>query len=187
LSLDDLFSGDPDAPASPRDRPGFVRVISLLAYSGIITTLVYLGLRSFELDTPLFVLALAAMVFVGTWRLAGRVRPPLAARHAGRFPARFAEEREQVPDGLALAITRWDTMMDWSHTDAARFNRKVLPRLAEVVDERLRQRHGVDRATDPVRAKGVLGDPLWTFVTTPSRRPPNPRELEQIVSALEKL
>ena len=39
MSLDDLFSGDPDAPASPRDRPGFVRVISLLAYSAIIGSL----------------------------------------------------------------------------------------------------------------------------------------------------
>jgi hypothetical protein len=56
-----------------------------------------------------------------------------------------------------------------------------------VVDERLRQRHGVDRAADPMRAKVVLGDPLWTFLTVPSRRPPQPRELEQIVTALEKL
>jgi hypothetical protein len=187
LSLEDLFSGDPDAPASPRDRPGFVRVISLLAYAAILTTFVYVALRSFELAAPLTVLMPAAVVLVSIWRLAGRVRPPLAARHAGRFPGRFAEEREHVPDGLMLAIARWDNMMDWSHTDAARFNRKVRPRLAEVVDERLRQRHGVDRATDPARARAVLGDPLWTFVTTPSRRPPNPRELEQIVSALEKL
>jgi len=187
LSLEDLFSGDPDAPVSPRDRPGFVRVISLLAWSAILTTLVYVGLRALELETPLVVLLAAAMVLVGTWRLAGRVRAPLASRHAGRFGARFAEEREHLPDGLMQAIARWDTMMDWSHTDASRFNRKVLPRLAEVVDERLRQRHGVDRAADPVRAKAVLGDPLWTFVTMPSRRPPHPRELEQIVSALERL
>lgn len=187
MSLEDLFSGDPDAPVSPRDRPGFVRVISLLAYSAILTTLVYFGLRAFDLATPVLVLLLAALVLVGSWRLAARVRPPLASRHAGRFGARFAEEREHIPDGLMLAISRWDTMMDWSHTDAARFNRKVLPRLAEVVDERLRQRHGIDRATDPQRARGALGDPLWTFVTMPSRRPPHPRELEQIVSALEKL
>jgi hypothetical protein len=187
LSLDDLFSGDPDAPVSPRDRPGLVRVVSLLAYSAILTTLVYVALRAFELAAPLPLLGLAAMALVGCWRLAKRVRPPLASRHAGRFGARFADDREHVPDGLMLAIARWDTMMDWSHADAGRFNRKVQPRLAEVVDERLRQRHGVDRAADPVRAKAVLGDPLWTFVTTPSRRPPHPRELEQIVSALEKL
>lgn len=187
MSLEELFSGDPDAPVSPRDRPGFVRVISLLAYSAILTTLVYVALRSFELEAPLVVLVAATMVLVGTWRMARRVRPPLASRHAGRFGTRFTEEREQVPDGLVLAISRWDTMMDWSHTDAARFNRKVLPRLAEVVDERLRQRHGVDRSADPARAKAVLGDPLWTFVTTPGRRSPHPRELEQIVTALEKL
>jgi hypothetical protein len=187
LSLDDLFSGDPDAPVSPRDRPGFVRVISLFAYSAILTMLIYVALRAFELETPLVVLMLAAMALMATFRLAKRVNPPLASRNANRFGARFAEEREHIPDGLMQAIARWDTMMDWSHTDASRFNRKVLPRLAEVVDERLRQRHGIDRATDPVRAKAKLGDPLWTFVTTPARRPPHPRELEQIVSALEKI
>ncbi|HZM75816.1 MAG TPA: hypothetical protein VFC19_08825 [Candidatus Limnocylindrales bacterium] len=187
MSLEDLFSGDPDAPVSSRDRPGFVRVISLLAYSAILTTLIYVSLRALELDVPLPVLMLASTALVGIFRLAGRVRAPLASRHAGRFGARFAEEREHIPDGLMQAIARWDTMMDWSHTDASRFNRKVLPRLAEVVDERLRQRHGVDRAADPLRARAVLGDPLWTFVTTPSRRPPHPRELEQIISALEKL
>lgn len=178
---------DPDPPVSPRDRPGFVRVISLLAYSAILAMLIYVGLRSFELEAPLLVLFPAAMVLVGIWRLTGRVRPPLASRHAGRFSGRFVEDRDYVPDGLVLAIARWDTMMDWSHTDAARFNRKVLPRLAEVVDERLRQRHGVDRATDPRGARAILGDPLWTFVTTPSSRPPQPHELEQIVTALEKL
>jgi hypothetical protein len=183
LSLDDLFDGNPDAPVSPRDRPGFVRLISLLAYTMVITVLVYVALRAFELDVPLPVLFLSAITLVGTWRLAAQVRPPLASRQAGRFQ----EEREQVPDGLLLAVSRWDTMMDWSHTDAARFNRKVLPRLAEVVDERLRQRHGIDRANDPTKARTILGDPLWTFVTTPGRRPPHPRELDQIVSALEKL
>jgi hypothetical protein len=183
LSLDDLFNGNPDAPAGPRDRHGLVRVISLLAYAIVITILVYVALRAFELDAPLAVLFLTAITLVGTWRLAGKVRPPLASRHAGRFH----EEREHLPDGLLVAIARWDTMMDWSHTDAARFNRKVLPRLAEVVDERLRQRHGVDRASDPTRARTILGDPLWTFVTMPSRRPPHPRDLDQIVSALEKL
>ncbi|HEX6684957.1 MAG TPA: hypothetical protein VF062_19365 [Candidatus Limnocylindrales bacterium] len=185
MSLDDLFSArnDPDAPVSPRDRPGFVRLISLLAFGAILTALAYAGLLGLGLSAPIPVLFLCGLSLVGVWRLAVRVRPPLASRHAGRFH----EERSQVPDGVRLAIARWDTMMDWSHTDAARFNRKVLPRLAEVVDERLRQRHGVDRAGDPSRARAILGDPLWTFVTMPSRRPPHPRELEQIVTALEKL
>jgi hypothetical protein len=149
----------------------------------VITALAYIGLRLADLASPLPVLFAGATALLLVWRLAWRVRPPLASRHAGRFH----EERTTVPDGVLLAIARWDTMMDWSHTDAARFNRKVLPRLAEVVDERLRQRHSIDRASDPLRARSVLGDPLWTFVTAPSKRPPHPRELDQLVSALEKL
>ncbi|MFD0594521.1 hypothetical protein ACFQZ4_20545 [Catellatospora coxensis] len=56
-----------------------------------------------------------------------------------------------------------------------------------MVDERLRQRHGVNRATEPERARRLLGDPLWTLLTVPAKRPPSPRELDVIVNALEKL
>jgi hypothetical protein len=111
------------------------------------------------------------------------LRPPAPGRHAGRYH----EERPSVPDGLNSAIARWDVMLDWCHTDVERFNRRVLPKLGELVDERLRQKHGITRATDPAAAQRVLGDPLWGFVTMPSRRPPSPRDLDQIVTALEKL
>lgn len=183
MTIDDLFSGDPDAPVPTRERPGFLRVLSLLAISALLTAFAFAGLRAAELSSPLPVLFATALVLVGVWRLVWRTRP----RHSFRQTGRAQEDRERVPDGVLLAIARWDTMMDWSHTDAERFNRKVLPRLAEVVDERLRQRHGIDRASDPLRARTILGDPLWTFVTMPSRRPPHPRDLDQIVSALEKL
>lgn len=185
MSLEDLFSArnDPDAPVSTRDRPGFVHLVSLLAYASVLTVMSYVILRVAELSVPIPILFLSTLSLVGVLRLTMRVRPPLASRDAGRFH----EAKTHVPDGVKLAIARWDTMMDWSRTDAARFHRKVLPRLAEVVDERLRQRHGVDRAADPSRAREVLGDPLWTFITKPGRWAPNPRELEEIVTALEKL
>lgn len=183
-SIDDLFSGDPDGvggadPAGPR----LVRVVSLLASAAVLTALAFVALRMVELTAPILVLFAASVTFVLMWRSSRGLHPPLASRHAGRHH----EERVVIPDGVRLAIARWDTMLDWSHTDAGRFNRKVVPRLAEVVDERLRQRHGITRAGDPRRAREILGDSLWSFLTMPSRRPPQPRELDQIVTALEKL
>ncbi|WP_460913745.1 hypothetical protein [Plantactinospora veratri] len=59
--------------------------------------------------------------------------------------------------------------------------------LAELVDELLRQRHGVTRASDPERARGLLGEPLWNFLDTPPKRTPAPRDLAAIVAQLEKL
>ncbi|WP_117209971.1 hypothetical protein [Allorhizocola rhizosphaerae] len=185
-SIDDLFNSDPD-PDAPRGpgpgRPRYIRWLSLLATSSVLAVLAFVGLRMAELTAPLPFLFAASMAVIAVWRMGAALRPPLASRQAGRYHA----DKTSAPDGVAQAIARWDTMMDWSHTDAARFNRKVLPRIAEVVDERLRQRHGITRAGDPQRARAILGDPLWTFVTTPSRRPPQPRELDQIVTALEKL
>lgn len=184
MTIDDLFSGAAETARGPQPPPPrTLRVVSLIAWALVLTALAFVGLRIARLAVPLSVLFAAAVALVLVWRLALRTKPPLAPRQAGRRH----DERTVVPDGAKLAVSRWDTMMDWSHTDAARFNRKVLPRIAEVVDERLRQRHGITREGDPARARALLGDPLWTFLTTPARRPPHPRDLDQIVTALEKL
>lgn len=183
MTIDDLFSFDPDSVRLPERRPRLVRLFSLLAISAVLAALAFVWLRVVELETSIPVLFAAAVAVMIVWRLGKAVKPPLASRQAGRRH----EERASVPDGVKVAVDRWDKMMDWSRTDAARFNRRVLPRIAEVVDERLRQGYGVTRDNDPERAHAILGDPLWTFVTTPSRRPPQPRELDEIITALEKL
>ena len=46
--------------------------------------------------------------------------------------------------------------------------RRPAARCAELTDERLRQRHGITRASDPRRARQLLGEPLWSCsVPTP--------------------
>lgn len=42
--------------------------------------------------------------------------------------------------------------------------------LTSLADERLRRLHGVDRGSDPERARALLGDELYRYVTEPSRR-----------------
>ncbi len=61
------------------------------------------------------------------------------------------------------------------------------PLIADLVDERLRQRHGLTRDGDPERARALLGDPLWKLLEKPVKRTPAPRELAAIVAQLEKL
>ncbi|MEK8108056.1 hypothetical protein NKG94_29450 [Micromonospora sp. M12] len=51
----------------------------------------------------------------------------------------------------------------------------------------MRLKHGVTRESDPARARALLGDRLWTFLETPPRRTPSPRDLAAIVAELEKL
>lgn len=183
MTIDDLFSAQERPPSPKPSRPPQLRWISLALWAGVVSGLVFLALRLNELTTPFIVLFAAALTLIGGLRLVRRLKAPPPSRHAGRYH----EDRMPLPDGLNLAINRWDTMLDWCHTDVARYNRRVLPRLGELADERLRLRHGVTRTSDPSRARSILGDALWTQVTMPLRRPPGQRELEQIVSALEKL
>lgn len=183
-SIDDLFSGGADTTADRgHGRTWHVRALSLLAWGAVVAALAFVALRLVELTAPVPVLLAASVALVLIWRLSKRLRPPPAPRQAGRHH----EEKVTVQDGLRLAIARWDTLLDWSHSDARRFNRKVVPRIAEVVDERLRQRHGITRTGDPQRARQIIGDPLWTLLTEPSRRAPHPSELDQLVTALEKI
>jgi hypothetical protein len=92
-------------------------------------------------------------------------------------------------DGLYLATARWDTRLAWAklQNDKGQFARTVQPRLAGIIDERLRQRHGVARSADPARARALLGEPLWMFVTVPAAKNLSPRELAGLIALMEAL
>ncbi|HEY8473446.1 MAG TPA: hypothetical protein VIL37_12540 [Natronosporangium sp.] len=97
---------------------------------------------------------------------------------------READELEQQPgagagDGLGPAVVRWQ----------ARLNRRrsLRPGLAELVDERLRQRHGLGLTDDPDRARTLLGEKLFTYLVDPAARTPSPRELAAMLTSLEEL
>jgi hypothetical protein len=91
------------------------------------------------------------------------------------------------PDSLRSAVRRWERSLDRAHSDADLYARNVLPALAELADERLRLRHGITRASDPRRARELLGDPLWAALHDRGRRTAKSRELETYVDALERL
>jgi hypothetical protein len=84
-------------------------------------------------------------------------------------------------------VRRWEHRLSWSQSDPDAFSRNVLPVLAELTDERLRLRHGITRASDPRRARELIGEPMWALLSEPGRRAPKSRDLATYVDTLERL
>jgi|SRR5689334_20222927 len=90
-------------------------------------------------------------------------------------------------DGVRYAINRWEDRLSWGERDGPRFASIVLPRLADLIDERLRQRHGFTAKADPERARAVLGEDLWRFMTQVTTRAASPRDVASIIAMVEGL
>src|SRR5690349_18406618 len=117
MSLDDLLSSAERSsePITPkRKRP---RSLKLLLQAAVLAFVVFYGLRLMSLTVSILALAAGALTLVFGFDMVKALKPPPAGRHAGRYH----EERPSVPDGLHSAISRWDIMLDWCHTDVARF------------------------------------------------------------------
>lgn len=182
-SIDELFSGGTDeAVARPPSRTRVVALRTVLLAAGL-TGFAWAGLTVSNLAAPAPFLFLVSLVIVLLFTYAAGVRPPLPSRAAGRH----ASPEELAPDGLLHVVKRWQNRLDWCHTDGAAFTRKIQPQLAEIVDERLRQRHGIIRSKEPHRAAPIVGEPLWGFLSNPVRRPPSPRELAYLIDQMEKI
>jgi len=182
-SIDELLGGAYEEDERPRrnDRSG-AAYAKMFAAALAVTAVGFAALRTAKLDAPLWFIFLVSCALVAVVVGVRRVRPPLRPRAAGR-----RHLPEVPPDGLRHAVKRWESRLEWCHADAGAFNRKVIPALGEVVDERLRQRHGITRASDPARARQLVGEPLWSFLTTPVRRPPAPRELANLIAWMERI
>lgn len=191
--LGGLFGGPPseevaEEPVEPAEKPrsriGWVlRNVALVAVATVVTVA---GLRSRGISVPVL-LIVAAFVALRLLMLAvSEVAPPAAPRPAARRGEDSGDYRWAGTDTLRAAVGRWERQLDWSDKDAEKFSRTVLPALAELTDERLRLRHGITRASDPRRARELLGEPLWQFLAAPGRAP-KARELGTYVDDLEKI
>jgi hypothetical protein len=189
-SIDDLL-GFEEEPAVEDARPGspagwWIRnaLLVVVVAAATVGALRVVGVHV----SWMLVLAAVAAVRV-LQRLVGQVAPPPAPRAGPR--RRTADEdgsyHWQNTDALRAAVRRWEHQLGWSQTDAARFSRNVLPVLAELTDERLRLRHGITRASDPQRARALLGEAYFRMLAEPDRRPPKARDLAAHVETLEQL
>jgi hypothetical protein len=190
--LDDLFSFAP-APVVEPSEPGPDRrshaawVLRNALLIAIATTVTVAGFRIAGIRLPILMIV-AFFVALRLLMLAvSEVAPPPPPGAGTRHGEESADYHWTGTDSLRTAVRRWEHRLDWSQSDADRFSRNVLPVLAELTDERLRLRHGLTRASDPRRARELIGEPLWLALSEPGRRPPKKTDVATFVEALERL
>jgi hypothetical protein len=200
VGLDELFEAGP----APRERlkpdaftgrwwvrTGFI-ALGLAAALFVVLYVVRLGI-----PFPLIaVTVLAILVLRAALQLVADEPLPTEVTGAGIEPVKpdeFAGPLEGLrfsvtaTDGLRFAISRWDDRLVWGDRDASRFGSIVVPRIGELVDERLRQRHGITRASSPARARELLGDEAWAFLHAPLSHGYGPRDVASIIAKVEAL
>lgn len=195
-SLDDLMEvGEQEPEPQPGRRLGggwrWVVNTVLLAGTGTLAGALLLRI-TVEKSAPyvlIFVglVALRILLAVLAW-----VRNPLLPDTL-RFRVASSQrvEESDLRDGLAIATQRWHRNLAWfglqGGADGEQFARTLQPRLARLVEERLRLRHGIDLRSNPQRARELLGEPLWALVTTRAKRCPSGRELAALVKQMEAI
>lgn len=197
MHLDDLLNAGVAPPPSPLarqdERPWLVGAV-LTAF--ISSAVVYMVLNIVGLRAPYLLIAGACLGVVLIRQVARTVaEPPWLA--VGELVRPVVVRRRREPgaayeggDGIAASVRRWNRLLEWSVTgvvtDPGRFARTVGAPLGELVDERLRQHHGITRASDPERARAIVGENLWALLGTP-RRVPSYREVAAAVADLDRI
>lgn len=177
-------------PEERRSRSTVWWAIKAMLYAAGLAGLIVLTMRLAGVAVPYLLAFTAILALFVLRRLVRLVRAPQPARAAMVHRQPAADDGTYhwaAADGLRSAVGRWETRLEWGHDSAERFARSIQPRLAEIVDERLRMRHGISRTADPAAAHAVLGEPLWTFLTTPVTKPPAPREVAAVLARMEEL
>lgn len=194
--LDDLLSAGVALPPSRLRRSERPWVAGSILTAFLISAIVYMLLSAVGVPPPYpFILAACAgavlvrqaarLVSEPDWlRVGDLVRPPRVARLGE--PGAFAAGE----DGLAVAVRRWSRLLESGDTkvvaESGRFARTVSAQIGELVDERLRQRYGITRASDPDRARAIVGENLWSL-WRPHRRSVSYREIEAATADLERM
>ncbi|MEU4339238.1 hypothetical protein AB0F59_32090 [Micromonospora lupini] len=190
-SIDDLLTFEEERPKQDdRDERGRAgRVFRALAGNAAVVAVLLVGLRAVGLQVSLVILVAGVFAVSAVRRIAAALAapPPAPSRPSSTTQYDDGTWNWGARDALRTAINGWELPLDWSTTRPERFTGVILPRLAELADERLRLKHAVTRESDPARARALLGDRLWTFLESPPRRPPSPRDLAVIVAELEKI
>ena len=106
--------------------------------------------------------------------------------HATPEPAVGVDpSRLDLPDRPFAQADRWERRLLTTSEDPERFRRVVRDRLVPLAAERLRQRHGVTLDREPDRARELLGQALYDFLTAPRPGVAGPYELDRFINRLE--
>ncbi|HLU45335.1 MAG TPA: hypothetical protein VKZ67_10000 [Natronosporangium sp.] len=146
----------------------------------LLALLVYLQLRATGQHVPFGQLwALATALVLLAWLMVALERAP------GPPPP---PADTTIPPALPFPqVARWERRLLAANDDPEWYERVVRDRIRTVVADRLRLRHGIRLATEPERARAVLGDPLYEFLTQPLTHAPDPVELARLLTRMEEL
>jgi hypothetical protein len=200
VGLDELFEAAPapkdKAPARPfGPRWWLRRVIAALLVSGGVFVVLYV----IRVGLPFLLIVVTALAIMVLHGALGLVHDdPLPSEVTGQGMQVTVDDHLHGPleglrhsvaptDGVRFAINRWDDRLSWGERDAQRFATIVLPRLADLIDERLRQRHGFTAKADLARARAILGEDVWQFMTQRAGRVASPRDVASIIAKVEGL
>ena len=194
-TLDDLLSaGDEPEPEAARPATDTLWwwLLKAVLWSVLLALPIWYVARSAGFATPYPLVAMVLLVARVLRALLRWVAPQALPNTLIRPSAELisADQAEASKrDGLVMATRRWETRLSFSrlHGDRNQFARTVQPKLVELIDERLRLRHGLTRAGDPERARAVLGEPLWHFVTVPVRKNLSLRDVTELITLMEAL
>jgi len=161
------------------DRRTIVIAALLAASSAVLAMFVILA-AGWSPDVG-YVLALAAtgaVVVVAVRRVALGVAAPAWSRP--KLPSRAIASIDPRVATIEMTLRR-------GVDDAGICRRRVQPMLFDLATHRLRRHHGVELIEDPDRARQLLGDEPFRFLTEVVRAPIPPTELERVVTAIEEL
>jgi hypothetical protein len=159
--LDDLL-GEVEAPTPPTSRVGRWALRGVVQ-TFVVTLIAYTLVRAIGLAPP-FLLILSIAGGAVLVRLAAvSVKPPRGHRPTRLVATRAAEPPARA-DGVLAAVRHWDRRL--AGTGRGPTEQGLSVALGELADERLRQRHGLTRASDPARARALLGEPVWALLGT---------------------
>jgi len=188
-SLDDLLQHEEELPRAERTETIGLWLAKHTLVSALFAGMIWGFARLAGIGLSYLALTAGLLALFGLRRVVREVTPPESMASARSSIADYNEAHLQWPtvDGLYAASAPWDNRLSWTQRDAERFDAQIRPMLGDLVDERLRQRHGLTRRSDPARAQALLGNPLWTFLTTPVTRSPTPKQVAAVIQRMEEL
>ena len=175
---------------------GRVTAVTLAAFGALAAALALGG--PFTLVVTAECLAVLALVLVLARTPAGvRERGvPRAAAWARAARARLGRRRPpaEVRSGDFPAYSKISSDLGWASVSRWHYDHGIRPLFGRLLESVLAERHRVDLARDPARARDLVGDDIWPLID-PSRPPSfdskapgaDLRTLTRIVDRLEQL
>jgi hypothetical protein len=185
--LDDLLEDGEEFPAvAPHRRPWLLRA-ALPAFA--LTAVAYTLSHALGVAPPLVLLFAFVVGGFLIYEAAASGREPRWRRATDlvrpRLRSRVADDSGPA-DGVLTAVATWDRRLERARAAPRHAAALLVKQLGDLADERLRQRYGVSRGSDPARARSALGEGTWAVLHR-AGHPPTDAEVDTVVQRLETL